>query len=1842
MAKKVLLKNENNIELLPITRGELVIDSSGKEAFRSAEFLATTSQPGLMSAADKFKIDNIEGIVDIANDKVSQVNTTTSDVYRLLFSETADDTTRTEGARKSAKLTFNPSTGVLSTSVLVGNLDGTYVNKLTGYSKATLISDITSEDTLISALGKVELRAEVAYNLIQGAYDGDGTIENLAEILKVLEGISDTETIQAIIGKYLPLSGGTLTGDLTINKSSGQSRLYLGNVGSVYYDTTEDTTVLFNGNSGYPALKVKGGADAPIYRYNYIDYTLIHSGNIGLYNSGSASKLNDNTEYTAWGRTYFKNGVPQNVSGTLYLDANYNYFVESDSDGLYMYNKLGGPNYIKLHNSGKIVLNGGNALIGTTTDNGAKLQVNGTIDSVDSATFGGVLVSKGGRFRINTSNSVNSFGYLKATAYTSALNRAVLDIGSNYGGTSNIASESVDVTALSIYRGVVGVGRAYTYDELYANYNTNTKLYVDGCASISSTITASSFIKAGSSDSYVLLGAGGHKALSDFSMAHSHPYLFSEQVSVDQNSNDDWIHKYALDNKRSHVYNTSGLEWSYWIGMSSGGTYGSIIRSSYGNGSPRLQVKGLFTGSWTGWREVAFSDSHVSSATYLYASDSPYRYGDSSPYYMRMRYNVNGDSRWYLSVYPETPKTVAVDHAYRADMLYGYSSNPNNSHPGHGARVFYSWDTGQAGNATAGYSNGITIGSHVSDQAYGFQIVQNMWDDRTYTRRYNSGWQSWKTLAWTSDIPTVTDYYWANVKVSASSSTSTSPTFATATAGQFIANNAYGPHFTGTSTAGNWAYLRLNNSSCLWDIATRSDSGSGGLWLSRYSGGDNGIFVSASSTPKIGINTSSPSYPLHVSGDSYATGWVRAGTGFYVEGQGVHYMSNGTLGQIYLSSNNEFNWSTSNGSLYFNYRAAANGTTVTNYIWNAGSSSTYATHTLGALISRGNQDLYGLTSTCNAGNSASYTNAAVQIREYNFGGAQTDTWGNAPRLAWHWSGRVQAQIGLASDNHLYISEDGSFGTPRLILHSGNTYVTSGTGVINGSTITQVSNSDTLDGYHVGSLGIWRGNIQTDPEADDSTYTSTPSFLSLLHSRSSIFNSNFSACRGSWWYVGNTNMNTGVGTLEMAGTAVLNISGSTSNDEHSKTLLFIEGPTGNLYSYVKQSDGYGAVWSRYLKTTETAAWASGASTVTVNNSDSNSTYRMVWHSGNTLYGTGGIYCNPSTDYMYANSFNCGDWFRSSGSSGWYNPTYECHVYPNNLSTYGGLILRGIKNGYHGFLLGPGSGYMNLMDNGSDKGAYQENWGWLWYFNARNGKYHIRTSADLGGDINLNGITVIKGNNNGGSTDSWRFKIIQGTDCGSGIYDTAIISSNDVATLRISESDGSQLGLCGGDGNATLTSTNTFRFFTNCGANKAIYSGAEGTFRLGLNYGGYPVYMSGVAYCDSYIRAAGGYVHPSYWSSAYALTSDGGAAHIGSMSVNYANSAGYASSSPASANWGTTGGTTKIKININRYDHWMFCFVVTLYQSYRATKVMISGYNYGGNYWYEPEAVLLGDSNGEGAINVYFGYDSTYHLWVGFDGASYTGVSVSDVTNGYVQVSHQDLFTISNVSSLTTLQATVTARPQRNTRLYRRDDPSDYNLQHHWTGSYWYLRGYQGDSYHAGVQVAYADSSYSSSYASNLYSGASASDIYNSGWYRNYNTAGMYNQTYGAHWYFDSSYWRADKNIIAPGFYQDSDETLKDFYDDIKLNLEDLRSIPKKYFSFKDNPDKIEIGTSAQAVQKLYPEIVSTNNIGKLSVAYDKLAIIALKGIDELYELLLAQQEEIKELRNKLHKLEYGLE
>lgn len=111
------------------------------------------------------------------------------------------------------------------------------------------------------------------------------------------------------------------------------------------------------------------------------------------------------------------------------------------------------------------------------------------------------------------------------------------------------------------------------------------------------------------------------------------------------------------------------------------------------------------------------------------------------------------------------------------------------------------------------------------------------------------------------------------------------------------------------------------------------------------------------------------------------------------------------------------------------------------------------------------------------------------------------------------------------------------------------------------------------------------------------------------------------------------------------------------------------------------------------------------------------------------------------------------------------------------------------------------------------------------------------------------------------------------------------------------------------------------------------------------------------------------------------------------------------------------------------------------------------------------------------------------------------------------------------------------------------------------------------------------------------------------------------------YTQNSQLYASQMNATNGFFETSDARLKTFGGDVK-SLDSLSKIPTKYFTWKlDENQKQHIGTSAQEVQKIYPELVSENETGELSVDYARLSIIALAAIKEL-------KEEIEELKSKI--------
>ena len=86
------------------------------------------------------------------------------------------------------------------------------------------------------------------------------------------------------------------------------------------------------------------------------------------------------------------------------------------------------------------------------------------------------------------------------------------------------------------------------------------------------------------------------------------------------------------------------------------------------------------------------------------------------------------------------------------------------------------------------------------------------------------------------------------------------------------------------------------------------------------------------------------------------------------------------------------------------------------------------------------------------------------------------------------------------------------------------------------------------------------------------------------------------------------------------------------------------------------------------------------------------------------------------------------------------------------------------------------------------------------------------------------------------------------------------------------------------------------------------------------------------------------------------------------------------------------------------------------------------------------------------------------------------------------------------------------------------------------------------------------------------------------------------------------------------------------------MDKLGELRKEYFTWKEGENKdVQIGVSAQEIQKIYPEIVSEDSeTGKLTVAYDKLSVVALAAIDKLH----SENQELKDRLTKLEEMVYG--
>ena len=422
-------------------------------------------------------------------------------------------------------------------------------------------------------------------------------------------------------------------------------------------------------------------------------------------------------------------------------------------------------------------------------------------------------------------------------------------------------------------------------------------------------------------------------------------------------------------------YNSNGPSTSLGATTSNGALYSQAYSTSwvaqiaqdYRNGG--LYVRGKNNGTWQSWYRVwdnrttyvSGGKGYIGSTEITQVNNSDTVDGHHQDHLLPYRYTYgqqtnSGSTDWYVRI--QTASYISEDCTIYVRGTGNNTSSDLVIHVLCRENRFWGWETSYNGvringiaketgapeiiylrmpssttSITFKSTHSLTIDkADYSSKSY-MSLGEGLFANYIYGRIQNADYSD--------TLSNPGKYYWANISLQTSSSTSTSPTFSTAyTSNWFRSTGA-----TGWYSESYGGGIRMTDSS----------------WIRTY--GSKNFYVEGGNFAVSGnaaIGTTSFNYRLYINGDSYATGWSRAGSGFYCENTGVHFTHQGSVGEIDMTSNNEFLWGASGSTLYFNYRGVSRGTTVTNYIWNAGSSSTYAGHTQGWLnLFPGSRSNYG-------------------------------------------------------------------------------------------------------------------------------------------------------------------------------------------------------------------------------------------------------------------------------------------------------------------------------------------------------------------------------------------------------------------------------------------------------------------------------------------------------------------------------------------------------------------------------------------------------------------------------------------------------------------------------------------------------------------------------------------------------------------------------------------------------------------------------------------------------------------------------------------------------------------
>lgn len=362
---------------------------------------------------------------------------------------------------------------------------------------------------------------------------------------------------------------------------------------------------------------------------------------------------------------------------------------------------------------------------------------------------------------------------------------------------------------------------------------------------------AGGYYKNGSSDSYVLLGGGGHKAVSNFApSSHSHNYAANENYGGFTKSGRLPISGFYQPNESESGGNAP---WSSWVHLincqhsNTGNNYALQIAASFFNNNT-FKIRVTNNNVNNAWRDIIHS-GNIGSQTVANA------------YHLRIN-SANTWSTWYWSGQSGQPSWLWGSND--GTNMYVWDPNNFNVHTAQYLRSLgnQNCQTGRTQNYGDVYTYNTYPGNTDSPTEYssviGFgrgmagtvEIAGGWCNTHLYWRSLRDccdDWYSWRTVLDSSNYTEfINNYYWANVKISTSSSTSTSPTVSNLTATNSIKmSNILLEHTDEINSASG---LHLNFRS------------SGNVSLCH--GGGN-----------VGIGIGFPSHKLHVMGNTFTKGF---------------------------------------------------------------------------------------------------------------------------------------------------------------------------------------------------------------------------------------------------------------------------------------------------------------------------------------------------------------------------------------------------------------------------------------------------------------------------------------------------------------------------------------------------------------------------------------------------------------------------------------------------------------------------------------------------------------------------------------------------------------------------------------------------------------------------------------------------------------------------------------------------------------------------------------------------------------------------------------------------------